>query len=71
MTATLTVRGRRINLRVDEAELARRRAEWKPPEVRYGRGYGQLFCQQITQADRGCDFAFLHEGKPTPEPDIY
>ena len=42
-----------------------------PPEPRYERGYGQLFCQQITQAHEGCDFAFLHRGKPTAEPDIY
>jgi dihydroxy-acid dehydratase len=68
---TLDVKARRLHLHVGEAELARRKSAWKPPEPRYQRGYGQLFCQQITQANEGCDFAFLHDGNPTPEPDIY
>jgi dihydroxyacid dehydratase/phosphogluconate dehydratase len=68
---TLDVKARRLHLHVSDAELARRKAAWKPAEPRYERGYGQLFCQQITQANEGCDFAFLHHGKPTPEPDIY
>jgi dihydroxyacid dehydratase/phosphogluconate dehydratase len=68
----LDVQARTINLRVSEAELARRRAEWRPPAPRYTRGYGQLFCNECTQAHEGCDFRFLHPtGKLTPEPDIY
>ncbi len=67
----LDVQARKIHLHVSEAELARRRAEWKPPEKRYERGYGQLFAQEITQADEGCDFRFLHSGKAIAEPDIY
>ena len=67
----LDVKGRRIHLHVSDAELARRRAEWKPPEERFGRGYGKLFCAETTQAHEGCDFKFLHAGKATPEPDIY
>ncbi len=68
---TLDVKARRLHLHVTDAELARRKAAWKPSEPRYGRGYGQLFCQQITQANEGCDFVFLHHGKPTAEPEIY
>jgi dihydroxy-acid dehydratase len=49
---------RRLDLRVDERELARRRAEFRPrplPE----RGYARLFAEHVLQADRGCDFDFL------------
>src|SRR5205814_10232310 len=34
----LDVPGRRIELHVPDAELARRRAEWRPPEPAYARG---------------------------------
>jgi dihydroxy-acid dehydratase len=67
----LDVKARRIHLHVSDAELAARKAAWTPPEPRFDRGYGQLFVDQITQAHEGCDFKFLHAGKPTPEPDIY
>jgi dihydroxy-acid dehydratase len=67
----LDVKSRRIHLHVPEAELGARRAAWKPPQRRFERGYGQLFIDQITQANEGCDFKFLHAGPPTPEPEIY
>ena len=67
----MDVQARRIHLHISEAELASRRSDWKPPAPRFDRGYGQLFLNQITQANEGCDFKFLHAGKPTPEPDIY
>jgi dihydroxy-acid dehydratase len=68
----LDVEARRIHVRVSEAELARRRAEWRAPAPKYDRGYGKLFCQECTQAHEGCDFRFLHAGgRPIPEPDIY
>jgi dihydroxy-acid dehydratase len=68
----LDVQARRIHLKVSDAELARRRAEWRPPAAKYDRGYGKLFCQECTQAHEGCDFKFLHAGgRPIPEPDIY
>lgn len=56
---TLDVAARLLQLNVDEEELARRTAEWTPPPERYERGYGALYTEQITQADTGCDFAFL------------
>ncbi|MFG2440354.1 L-arabinonate dehydratase [Streptomyces sp. NPDC048508] len=56
---TLDVAARSLRLDVDDMELERRRAEWTPPPVRYERGYGALYTEQITQADTGCDFAFL------------
>jgi dihydroxy-acid dehydratase len=68
----LDVQARRIHLKVSESELARRKESWRPPEARFDRGYGQLFCHECTQAHEGCDFKFLHaRGRPTPEPDIY
>jgi dihydroxy-acid dehydratase len=67
----LNVQTRRIHLHVSDTELAKRRATWKPLERRFERGYGQLYVDQITQANEGCDFKFLHAGKPTPEPDIF
>ena len=62
---------RLLHLHVSEEELARRRAEWVPPEPRYARGYGAMFQQHIGQADEGCDFDFLESGPPVPEPEIH
>jgi dihydroxy-acid dehydratase len=50
--------GRRIDLHVDEAELARRRAAWRPP-AKPERGYRRLYVDHVTQAGAGCDFDFL------------
>ncbi|AHH96219.1 L-arabinonate dehydratase [Kutzneria viridogrisea] len=60
---------RLLHLHVADAELAARRCEWTPPAPRYTRGYGSLFAGHVLQADRGCDFDFLAEHGPTPEPD--
>ncbi len=67
----LDVPARRLQLVVADDELARRRAAWQPPRPRYGRGYGALFSQHVTQANEGCDFAFLADTAPTDEPDIF
>ena len=67
----LDVANRKLELKVSEDELARRRAGWKAPAPRYGRGYGALYAQHITQADQGCDFDFLHAGPETIDPDIH
>jgi dihydroxy-acid dehydratase len=58
-------------LDVSEEELAQRRSEWQPRPARFDRGYGKLFAEEITQANEGCDFRFLHAGTPTPEPAIH
>jgi dihydroxy-acid dehydratase len=59
---------RTLDLLVDDAELARRRAEWTPPAPPEGaeRGYLRLFLEQVTQADQGCDFAFCIPPRPAP-----
>jgi dihydroxy-acid dehydratase len=68
----LDVQARKLHLHVSEAELAKRKADWRPPPPKFDRGYGQLFCRECTQAHEGCDFKFLHPtGRATPEPDIY
>ena len=68
---SLDVEARTLQLLVDDDELARRRAAWTPPDVRYERGYVKLFSDHVTQANDGCDFDFLHHGAATPEPDIF
>ena len=54
----MSVKERRLDLLVSEAELARRRASWKPADVP-ARGYRKLYMDHVLQADHGCDFDFL------------
>ena len=56
----LDAAARRIDLLVDDTELAARRAAWLPPPAHAGadRGYLRLYLEQVTQADEGCDFGF-------------
>ncbi|HEX3227384.1 MAG TPA: L-arabinonate dehydratase [Pyrinomonadaceae bacterium] len=61
---------RKLNLCVDDREMARRRAAWQPEPPRYTRGFGALYAAHVTQADQGCDFDFLHAGGETGEPEI-
>jgi dihydroxy-acid dehydratase len=67
----LDVAARRLSLNVSDDELDKRRADWQQPPSKYGRGYGALYLQHITQANEGCDFDFLESGPPTPEPEIH
>ena len=67
----LDVTARTLNLQVSDEELDKRRADWQQPPAKFGRGYGALYLQHITQADQGCDFDFLEAGLPTPEPEIH
>jgi len=67
----LDVPNRRLELKVDEKQLSRRRAAWRVPQPPYGRGYGAIFARHATQANEGCDFDFLTEGPPVPEPEIH
>jgi len=67
----LDVEKRELNLKVDAAELARRKAAWRPAPRRFERGYGAIFAQHIRQADQGCDFDFLEGTASVPEPEIH
>ena len=68
---TLDVEARTLTLGVSDEELATRKAAWKQAPRRIDRGYLSLFLNEVTQADEGCDFRFLHAGSPTPEPAIH
>ncbi len=53
-----------LELLVDEAELAKRRAQWLPEPPHYVRGYAKLYIDHVMQAEHGADFDFL-VGKDT------
>ena len=58
----LSVKERRIDLLVEDAELKKRAAAAKSPRSKPERGYARLYAQEILGADDGCDFAFLRPG---------
>ena len=68
----LSVKDRRLDALVDEAELTRRAAA-RPARPEPGRGYRGLYLRHVLQADAGCDFDFLTAGRaaaapPAPSP---
>ena len=63
----LDVPGRRLELHVDAAELARRPGPAAPPHE----GYQTFYAANVQQADRGCDFGFLVGRRPAGIPRQY
>ncbi len=60
---TLDVPNRRLTLNVTEAELTRRKKEWKPARVKIQeRGYVHLYQTHVQQAHLGADLDFLRGG---------
>jgi dihydroxy-acid dehydratase len=59
----LSVKQRRIDLMVDEAELKKRAASQAQAEPAPVRGYANLYAREVLGADQGCDFAFLTSPK--------
>ncbi|HZQ73090.1 MAG TPA: dihydroxy-acid dehydratase [Burkholderiales bacterium] len=57
----LSVRERRLDLLVPEAELQKRKQSWKPPVTPPTRGYAKLYMDHVLQAEHGCDFDFLRK----------
>lgn len=55
----LDVYDRTLQLLVDDEELEKRRAAWKPTHVEATRGYVQLYQQHVEQAHLGADMDFL------------
>ncbi|MCF4098130.1 IlvD/Edd family dehydratase [Maritalea mediterranea] len=53
-----------LDLLVEEEELEKRRANWKPTPPHYERGYASLYIERVLQADKGADLDFL-VGKDT------
>jgi len=69
---SLDVPARKLELKVSEAELAKRQAAWVAPAPHFTRGFGVLYLKHIKQADQGCDFDFLEEGGvETVDPEIH
>jgi dihydroxy-acid dehydratase len=63
---------RRLDLLVDDAEMARRRADWTPAVSKFSRGYTRMYLDHVSQANEGCDFDYLEYSEtPTPEPEIH
>jgi dihydroxy-acid dehydratase len=54
----LSVKDRKLDLLVSDAELAKRRQGFAAPPLP-ARGYARLYNEHILQADGGCDFDFL------------
>lgn len=72
-TVRVDVPRRSIDVLLTESELASRMAALPPRKPYYSRGYGWVFARHIQQADKGCDFDFLHAdfGERVAEPDIF
>lgn len=70
---TLDIENRELRLEISEEEMEKRKKEWVQPQAKYGRGYGWLYGQYVTQAEEGCDFDFLEPdfGTNMEEPEIF
>jgi dihydroxyacid dehydratase/phosphogluconate dehydratase len=64
---SLDAEARRIDLLVADKEIAARRAKWVKPDAKFGRGYGALYAERVTQAHLGCDFDFLEPSAESGE----
>ena len=55
---------RRLELLIDESEMARRLAQWEEQSkpILPARGYARLYVEHVLQADQGCDLDFLVGG---------
>jgi len=67
----LDVPARRIDVNIPASELDARQAAWKARPPHASRGFLSLFLNEVTQADEGCDFRFLHREKSIAEPEIH
>jgi len=62
----IDVEKRKIHLHVSDAELAKRKAAWKPLPPHSDRGWVKLYCDTVQQADQGVDLEFLVGGSGAP-----
>ena len=67
----LDVEKKALNLKISDEEMAKRKAAWKRPPLKYERSYGAIFSRHVKQANEGCDFDFLEGTAPTSEPEIH
>ncbi len=68
---SVDVEARMLHLHLDDAAIAARLSAWMPPVRDYPRGWGKISAEQITQADRGCDFRDLEGTAAIAEPEIH
>lgn len=70
---TLDIPNRKLTLEISDEEMQSRMNNLSKPVSRNGRGYGWMYEQHVTQAEKGCDFDFLETqfGKSEKEPDIF
>jgi L-arabonate dehydrase len=59
---SLDVESRTLNLEVSDNELLERRENWKPYDLKYNRGYVNLYINHVEQAHLGADMDFLKGG---------
>ncbi len=59
---SLDVENRTLDLLVDQEEIEKRKAAWKPSHPQINRGYVQLYQQHVEQAHLGADMDFLKGG---------
>lgn len=50
-----------LDLLLDDREIQRRLAQWRPRAPAYTHGYRALWIDQVTQAPDGCDFKFCSQ----------
>jgi L-arabonate dehydrase len=55
----LDVAQRKLHLHVPDAELTRRKKQWRQDEPHADRGWVKLYCDTVLQADQGADLDFL------------
>ncbi len=58
----LDVPNRSLTLEVSDEELAERRKDWQPYDLKLNRGYANLYVTNVEQAHLGADFGFLRGG---------
>jgi dihydroxy-acid dehydratase len=58
----LDVAARQLHLDIGEEELARRKAQWTPPDPRATRGYVRFYIDHVQQAHLGADLDHLRGG---------
>ncbi len=64
----LDVTTRRLQLHVEEAEMDRRRAAWRPPEQAHTRGWPRLYIDHVRQASEGAGLDILGGAAERIEP---
>ncbi|MGA7279099.1 MAG: dihydroxy-acid dehydratase, partial [Desulfocapsaceae bacterium] len=68
----IDVDARKIEVKLSEEEMIRRKEAWSPPPEKYVRSYTKMYIEHVTQANDGCDFDFLeYRDQGVPEPEIH